>query len=795
MNRLRPSAVAVAVWLALTLGIALNTTMFSTVEGFLLRPLPVSDIDSVVRVREVARGEGAEQVFSMSPQSFLAWREHNRVFDGMAAATGQALTLTGTGEPIRLQGAQTSANFFELLGVRPALGRTFVQGEDGGGRNAVAVIAHQLWQRQFGGNPDIVGRAVLLDGRPHTVVGVMPRSFSHPYEADIWTPLDFDALVSAPSGNFLYVPARLREGIELVSAQAELDRMAELLHAEMPELGPANASRLTPLRDEVLGTLRPVLFVLLGGSVLVLLLAVINVGTLLLARSVSERALTSIRIALGARTGHLLRRALSRNGAVAVAAWLAGLAVCMVTLEPMLGLAGASAINEFDAAPRVNFATAGYALAIALAIALALAVIEGRAARMTGAVRVGREKAGSMPPGMRRMLGALVSVQFALSFALVGATVLVAAGYAELVAGELGYEPEGLIVSEVAFPLDRYPDTASRALFIQRALDELRATPGVMAAGVSTVTPDYQGSWAGGFVVPGHEPPQVPGYDLTQHRIASAGYLAALGVPLLVGRDFDGSNLARDAGSVIISRDFAEQYWGTPERALGSTLTRIARWGRVELTVVGVVGDVTEANQAAAAAMPRAWYLPLGMGTEYDFSAVSFVVRGTPAVAGALREVVGRLDHDLALHRTAPITERLATAYSRERWSRFMFGLFGLTACAIAAVGLYSALNFITALRRREFGIRLALGASSRAIARGVIAQALIVGLVGIVAGVPLLLAALVLLESYFAGVNAASVEGVVAMAFALCILAILAALQPAYRASRVAPMQALRDE
>lgn len=787
----RKPGIIIAAWLALTLGIALNTTMFSTVEGFLLRPLPVSDIGSIVRVREVARGDGAEQVFSMSPLSFVTWREQNHVFQDMAAATGQRLTLTGGDEPLRVDGARTTSNFFDVLGLRAALGRTFVDGEDRSGNNRVAIISHRLWLRHFGGDKDVVGRTLILDGVPHAVSGVMSRGFSHPYEADVWTPFDIDELLREQSGNFLYVPARMRPGLDLATAQSELDRMVSVLHGEMPELGATNASRLTLLRDEVLGTLRPVLFVLLGGSVLVLLLAVINVGNLLLARSVSERNETAIRVALGARRGHMFRRALLRNGAVAVGAWLAGLALCMVSLEPMLGLAGASAVNEFAVAPELNATIAAYALAVTLAVAFALASLETRASRVTGPVNVGHEKSGTMPIRLRRVLFAMVAAQFALSFALAGATVLVAAGYAALVDGDVGYAPEGLVVTDVAFPPDRYPDPASRATFIASALEAMRATPGIVAAGASTVTPDYAGTWGAGYTVPGYQAPKVPGYELTHHRIASDRYLATLGVPLLAGRDFDATNPARDAGAVIISRRFAEQYWDSPDAALGRTLTRVTRAGTVPLTVVGVVGDVSEAEQASAFDVPRAWYLPMSAGTDYDFSAVSFVARGITA-STALRQVLHTLDPSLALHQLAPMPDRLASTYSRERWSRFMFALFGVTACVIAVVGLYSASSFITALRRREFGVRMALGASSGAIARGVIRQALLVGMIGVAGGVPLLLAAVTLLQSYFAGVAAGAASGVVWMGIALCAIAVVAALPSALSAARVAPMQAL---
>ena len=792
----RGMRVGLAAWAALTLGIALNTTMFSTIEGFLLRPLPIDDIGSMVRVRELARGDGEEQEFSMSPSSFVAWREHNRVFEGMAAGTGQALTLAGDGDPQRLAAGRVTANFFDVLGMRAALGRTFVAGEDGSGANHVALLGDELWRTRFGADPEVIGGTLTLDGQVHTVVGVMPRGFSHPYDAELWVPFDLDALVSQPSGNFLYVPARLRAGITLATAQEELDRLAAALASESAQPTRTNASRLTPLRDELLGSLRPVLLVLLGGSLLVLLLAVVNVANLLLARSVSERQETALRVALGARGGHLFRRALRRNGTVAVGAWLAGLALCVFTLEPMLGLAGVSSMTEFDAAPRVNWATAGYALLLAVAIALTLALVERRAAHVRGAVHIGREKGASLSIRTRRLLGGLIVAQFALSFALAGATLLVATGYSNLVAGERGYHADGLTVASVAFPRDRYPDAAARVAAVEQMLSELRASPGVFAVGASTVTPDFAGTWAAGFTVAGHAPPSVPGYELTHHRVASAGYLDALGVPLLTGRDFDEANPARVAGAVFVSRHVAERLWGSPVAAEGRALTGVARAGPVELTVVGVAGEVVEAEQASAADFAQTWYLPLTAGTDYDASAISLVVRAEPAVAAAsLRAVVGRLDPQLALHRLMPMSNRLADTYSRERWSRFMFGLFGASACLITFIGLYSALGFLAALQRREFGVRMALGARSGAVAAGIVRQALTVAMAGVAVGLPLLWAAQRVLQASFPALAAGDAGGMAWLVLGLCAVAALAALPPAIGAARIDPAQALLEE
>lgn len=793
----RRPAVSAAAGLALAFGIALNTAMFSVVSGFLLRPLPVEDIDSVVRVREVARGDGAEQVLSMSPVAFDAWRARNTVFSGMAAATGRAVTLSGTGEAERLRAAVVTANFFEVLGIAPLRGRSFVSGEDRSGSNDVAILSHRTWQTRFAGREDAIGRTLVIDDRPVIVVGIMPPGLHHPYEAEIWLPLAFDTLLRSPRANFLYVPARLRSGLDLPAARAELDRMAQVLHAARPELGESNASHLVFLRDELLGTLQPVIFVLLAGSLLVLVLAMLNVINLLLSRTVSERHENAVRVALGARGRDLFLRAFLRHALLTAGAWMAGLALCTVLLEPLLGLSAAASIDEFDAAARLDTVTVAYSFALAVFIALLLALIESlRATATAPADALGQSRDGSISLGLRRRLAALVVLQFAVSFALAGSAVLVASGYERLVHGDRGHGVADLTLFDLAFAENRYPDTARREAFVSQLLDRVRVLPGVSMAGAATVTPDYGGAWGGQFRVPGYESSDPTGYELTNHRLASPGYLATLDIPLLAGRDFDVRNPGRDAGSVIISREFAEHYWGGPQEALGRTFTRRVRGEDVELAVVGVVGDVSEAEQAENWTVTRAWYLPLAMGTDYDFSRITIAVHGGNAqLPRQLRDAVRELDPALAPFAMMAMTERLAETYSRERFSRFLFALFGITACVIAVIGLFSALHFVTTLRRREFGVRVALGASPARVAAGVLRDSVLVGGTGLLAGLPLLAALIVLLESYFEGVNVEEMGVLLVPAAVLCVAAVLSALLPALRAATVEPMQALREE
>ena len=794
--RRRP-AITVAAWLALALGIALNTGMFGVVNGFLLRPLPVVDIDSLVRVREVARGQGAEQVFSLSPASFQAWREHNTVFSDMAAATGEAVTLSREAGAQRLQAAIVTANFFDVLGIDPRYGRRFAAGEDQSGANDVAVIGAALAVEQFGAPAAALGETLVIDGRLVTVVGVVPAGLRHPYEAEIWLPFAFDELLRAPSGNFLYVPARLKPGVDLATARAELDRMAAVLHDTRPDLGDTNAAYLVPLRDELLGTLRPVIFVLLAGSLLVLALATLNVVNLLYARSVSEQHENAVRIALGAGGRQLFGRALRRHLLLTLAAWVTGLFLCGLMMEPLLGLSAAASIDEFDAAARLDATTAGYALLLAVVIATLLAAIEARrAAAVPPAQSLGRTRDTSASASLRRRLGVLVMLQFAASFALAGAAVLVAGGYDELVHGDRGYDARGVTLFDLAFPDDRYAEMFRREQLVTELLARIRGLPAVDAAGAATVTPDYPGSWGGAYIIPGHEPPSPPGYELTNHRLASPGYLSALGVPLLAGRSFDPVNSERDAGGVVISREFAERYWGTPQDAIGRTFTRRTRSGLTELTVLGVVGDVAEAEQSRDWTTTRAWYLPLSAGTDYDFGRVTFLVRGGGAdLPSRLRELVREVDPGLAPFSLMSMTDRLAETYSRERFSRFLFALFGLTACVIALVGLFSAQQFVTLLRRRELGLRAALGASATRIATSVVRDAMVVAFIGLVAGLPLLFLLVRLLRSYLPAVQAEGSGSLLLLGIALATATAMAALLPAVRAARIAPMDALRYE
>jgi putative ABC transport system permease protein len=797
----RPAATVPAV-VALALALGLGIATFSAINAFLFRPLAITDIEQVVRLRETVATATGEEVHSLSAASFEGWRGASEVFTDMAAATGGDVTLTGSGDPERLQAGMITANFFGVLGIRPRLGRDFAVGEDGAGRDGVVLLSDRVWDQRFQRDPAVLGRVLTIDGLARTVVGVLPRNLHHPYSAEIWIPLRMDVQLGNGSGNFLYVPARLRAGVTLAQADQSMDAVASAVHGANSR-GLGGGAHLTPLRDELLGDLRPVLWLLLGGAAFVLAIAVLNVGNLMYARGVLEARDTAVRTALGARPRDLFRRALAANLALVGVATAIGISGAALVLEPLLGLSGAASIDEFDAVARLDLPTLGFAVVAALAVAAVLAGLEAQRARRVAPTSAlgGETRGGSLSRPVQRRLRTLVAAQCALSFAVAAGAVLVTEAYDQLTTMDRGYRSGGVWLADIAFPERRYPDGASRERFLAQVIARLEALPGVERAGAASVTPDFPGSWGASFTVPGREAPTPPGYELVNHRLATAGYFEALGIPLLAGRGFDAGNSQRDLDTVIVDRDFAEAMWPGSEagnQALGKTLERRTRGGARTYTVVGVVGNVAESEQASDWTVTRTWYLPTSAGTDYDFSGMTLVVHVGAALPGfgrQFQEAVWAVDRELAVSALMPMPARLAETYSRERFSGFLYGMFGSTALAIALVGLYAALAFLTAARRKEFGIRLALGALPGRLVVGIAASALRLATVGVAAGLPLAWWLSRRLVENFEGLTAVDPTAFVLPALGLLAVGTLAALIPAMGAARVDPMGVLRED
>ncbi|MEO7324078.1 MAG: ABC transporter permease [Dokdonella sp.] len=796
--RRRPGPVIASI-MALTFSIALFAAIISVLQAFLFRPSMVHDIDRVVRVRERISASASSALLNMSPQVFEAWRHAQTVFEDMAAATNQNVALRGNDTSDSVAAGMVSSNFFHVLGITPQLGRDFADGEDLSGRDGVVLLGDGVWRNRYNADPNILGRQLTIDGQLRTVIGVMPPRLMHPYGAELWLPLRMDEMLRQVHGNFLYAPARLRDGIDLASAQAGLSALAASIHQTQPTLDRADAASLSGVRDEGVRDLRPTLWLLFASALFVVLIATLNTATLFYAQGIAEAQSTLVRLALGASRAALFRRALVRSGLVVGTALVLALIVAPHLYEPLFGLSGGASIREFDSVARLDLPTAAWISLIAVLVALGLALLDVRQAFAAAPALDSRTRGATIDRTMRRRLYAATVAQCALSFTLAATALLVTMSYTRLLNMDRGFDSQHLKVGDLAFPATRYPTPASRDALVTRLLAALRALPGVQAAGGSTVTPDYGGDWGASFVVPGRAPLPDPGFESTNHRLVTPDYLDTMRIPLLAGQGFDRANPARDVDAVIVSHSFAEHTW-PHEDAVGKTLDRLGsqRQRIAQLHVIGVAADVVEAVRDPDTPAARSWYMSTTAGSVYDYAAISVAVRAdalSPQLTADIQRALAQIDPELAWWNLAPMQTRLTENVSREQLSSFLFATFAACSLLIALGGLYAALGFLVETSRREFGIRLALGALSRQVLSGLLLRAIGLAASGVVLGALLALPLIRIVGAYVYGASFGDAWTMLPLGIGMLALALLAGFVPARRAAHTDPIVALRHE
>ena len=789
-RRLRgaPGFSAAAV-LALALGIALVTVMFSAVDRVLLRPLPFAEPERLLALHQTDRA-GAGENDGVAPPVALAWRERARTLDGVAAIEPYGFDLTDRGTPETIAAWRVTEDFFPILGVSAWRGRTLMADDfDAGG---VVVLGHDLWQRRFGADTALVGRTLTLDGEPHVVAGIMPPGFGFPEGGEFWAPRRFDERERAAwSEDYFQVVARLADGVTPAQARAELETLTAALGSDAPEAAGLGVV-VRSLFDDVVGGARPILLALLGAVACILLIACVNVASLLLARGVRRRREFAVRRALGATGGRIVRLLFAESALLAVAGSLLGV------LLAVWGAEAATALVPAGLLPRgARIGLDGRALLFAAGAGLATALVCGmapalRARRADLRTPMQDDGAAIGQTGLRRVGAGLIAAQVALAV-----TLLIGAGQfgrslLNLLQQDPGFEPEGRVALQV-FIWDRYENAELRSRFVADAVARLEAVPGVRSAGAVSALP-YAKAWIAmedEFTVVGRV--TDPSDRLTTYvTLATPGYFPSAGIPLREGRPF-GTTDGPDAPPVALVNETMARRWWPAGNAVGARVVIGAAGPPLTREVVGVVGDV---RQAGLDREPRPeLFVP---HAQSGFGSMTFVVHAgsdPSAVLPSLRAAIWDLRPDLPIYDSATLQQLLAGSLGERRFVALLLGAFAAVASLLTAIGIYGVVAFLTGQRMREFGIRLALGATPRGIVADTVrgsAFAIGVGALLGAAGAALLAASL---RRLLFAVGVADPGTWALLLPAVLVVGVVAAWLPARRAGRADPVIVMRSE
>jgi putative ABC transport system permease protein len=800
--RKSPGFAAVAV-ITLALGIGANTAIFSVVNAVLVRPLGFKEADRIVRIWHVPPPKSfpGMTTFSVSAANYLDWKDQNHVFDHMAIYTYRGFTLTGGDKAEQVDAVGVSPGFFATLGVPPMLGRVLTPEEDQPGRSHVVVLSHRLWQERFGANPDIVGHNINLDGQGYFVAGVMPASFRFPDFAELWTPMAWTDKERAVRGEHHYlVIARLKPGVRLPQAQAEMNTVSSRLEQLYPEDDKGWGAVVVRLREDLVSDVRPALLVLLGAVTFVLLIACVNVANLTLAKTFSRQKEIAIRTALGATSARVLRQILSETVLLALMGGALGLICAHFGVRLIVAFLG-------DKLPHsIEVGLDSQVLAFAAVLSVATGILAGMlpALRLTRsntneALKQGLGRTDADSSG-HRTRSTLVVLEVALSLVLLIGAGLMIRSFRRLLAVSPGFDPHRVLTMTAAVSRAKFPSPAAQVSFFERALERVRALPGVESAGVADDLPlSEEGSHQpiaieGRAVVPLAEQPEV---DV---RLISPGYMKALRIPILRGRDFDNTDVAGRPAAVLISESMARQFW-PGEDPLGKRLTLNFLPDTVR-EVVGVVGDVKLDGLDQTRPGPTL-YFPLdqlsvpGLGGWNSFP-LSFVVRSAGDATGivsAVSNAVHEVDPEMPVRDILSMDELVANSVSSERFNMLLLGSFAALALLLAAVGIYSVLSYSVKRSMREIGIRLALGARLGDVLRMVVVEGMKPTLLGVAIGTAGALLLGRVLSRLIFEVRPTDPVTFLAVAALVAAVALLASIVPAYRATKVDPMVALRYE
>ena len=780
--------------LTLAIAIGANTAIFSIVNAVVLSPLPYEDSERLVKVNrfDVKKSDLGPRT---SPLNFLDWRSQNQSLEHLGGyMTGAHFNLTGSSEPQRINGAIVSDSLFPALGAKPVLGRNFLPEEDTSGSPDVVILSHQLWMRNFGGRTDVVGEVVTLDGKPRTVVGVMPAGFDFPSsQTALWVPFGSIYKGGGRGNFFVDVIGKLKPGVTLAEAQADLNQIAANLERLYPEENADSRVAVLSLHEHVTGKIRWTLWLLLGAVGFTLLIACANVGNLLLARAAVRAKEFALRSALGASRFRIMVQLLSESLLLSAGGAALGLFLAYWSTRALVvsGVSGFPRLHEIAIDMRVLGFTLLLALFTTIIFGLAPA-LQASNPNLNDTLKAG----GRNTTGSRSFLrSSLVVTEVALSLVLLIGAGLLLRSFWRVINTNPGFTTENILTFDLALPRQNYDRAQADALF-QTALQNIASLPGVESVGATTFLPLRDGNNARYFTVEGRVGNEPRDYTLANHRQVSAGYFETLGFALLKGRLLTAEDYGAGVPVVVVNQSFARKYFPDQDPLgkrikMGETAESSYPW----MTVVGVVGDVRHASLEAEGSPEL--YRPFLHNPDME-NRMTFAVRTTQspeAMTATLRRQILALDPNQPIANVRTLEESVDRSVTTRRFVMWLLGLFALTALLLAAIGIYGVMSYVVSQNTRELGIRRALGAQTWHVLRLVVGQGMVLTIIGVVLGLIAAFALTQLMASLLFEVKATDQLTFAIVTVLLVGVGLLACYLPAWRATRIDPLIALRHE
>ncbi len=792
-----PAFTVIAV-LTLALGIGANTAIFSVIDAALLRPLPYPDADRIVVLYQFDQDK---QTDYPAPADFLDFRQQSSSFAYFAAHRGLPFNLSGNGQPERVEGAVVTSDFFPALGVQAVRGRTIQPDLDPPGGASVAVLGYGLWQRRFGADAGIVGRAIDVDGVSRIVVGIMPPGFAFPAGSELWTSSRFAAVshplrpTEDPSAlrdtHYFQSFGRLKPGVTLAQASAEVDTITKRLKQQYGDQEEGFGATLIPLRQDLVGETRPALLILLGAVALVLLIACVNVANIILARGASRQKEMALRIALGAGRVHLLRHLLVESLFLALAGGGLGILLALGALAPLRALVPANMIGGASIA--LDSRVLLFTFFASLASGVLFGLIPGL--RLLGAdLNVSLQEGGRGSAGggrARRMRSALVVTEIALAAVLLIAAGLLLRSFSHLLNVAEGFNPDHLLSLQLALPQARYPKPGDRVAFVKNTLERVNSLPGIAVSSAISRLPLNPGNSSRSVEIEGRTPP--PSGDISpDYLVVTPDYFQTLGVPLLAGRTFTDRDDANAAPVAIVSEATAHHFWPGQD-VIGKHLRGACGDDKTWCQVVGVVGDIKQHHLEQASKL--AVYVPFSQDPWAFFALVVRTKLEPASAASAVEGAIHSLDADEPVYNVRSMRDVEAASLSPQRLQIALIGLFAALALILACMGIYGVMAYSVAQRTSEIGVRMALGAQTGNVLALVLGEGLRLAVLGAAIGLAGSFFAARLLSGMLFGVAPSDPFTFASVAMVLVAVAMMACYIPARRATRVDPLVALRYE